>query len=71
MTMSFKVYNGPMPLPKCKRFYTFDGHTKNMVCTGNIDPELSDRLCLMHAKEYVALYDTDPNFKSALAHLFE
>ena len=70
--MTFKVYNGPLPLPKCKRFYSFDdNYTRDMICVRDIDPVLSDRLCNMHAREYVVLYDTNPNFNKYLARLFE
>lgn len=48
----FKVYNGPLPLPKCK------------FCSLDISAELSTRYCKQHALLMVVLWDEENLYKS-------
>lgn len=43
----FKVYNGPMPAPKCK-----EEKCQEQICVW-----MSDRLCFRHAKISVMIFD--------------
>ena len=56
----FKVYNGPMPLPKCKVFWSksADLQSRDITCGTDICPDLSTEFCKAHSLQSVREWDS-------------